>query len=58
MLATLKIAVLKPCLKKPSLDHEQYSSFRPISNMKFVSKAIEKTVATQVMNYIEQMKYG
>ncbi|KAK3754752.1 hypothetical protein QZH41_000065 [Actinostola sp. cb2023] len=51
---SLKIAVLTPLLKKPSLDHEEYLNFRPISNLKFVSKAIEKTVATQVNAYINE----
>lgn len=51
---SLKIALLNPRLKKPSIDHEEFSNFRPISNLKFVSKVIEKTVATQVNDYINE----
>ncbi|CAB4018839.1 Hypothetical predicted protein [Paramuricea clavata] len=49
---SLKMALLLPSMKKPSLDHEEFSSFRPISNLKFLSKAVEKVVASQVDTYI------
>ena len=48
----LKEAMVRPKLKKESLNFEEYSNFRPISNLKFVSKIIEKAVAVQVKNYI------
>ncbi|CAB4005830.1 Hypothetical predicted protein, partial [Paramuricea clavata] len=38
----LKEAVLKPKLKKDSLEYEEYTNFRPISNLKLLSKVIEK----------------
>ena len=41
---SLKEAVLSPLLKKPSLDNETLANFRPISNLKMVSKIIEKVV--------------
>ena len=41
----LKEAVLKPKIKKDSLDSELFSNFRPISNIRFLAKAIEKAVA-------------
>ena len=44
MPCSLMIAVLDPRLKKPSLDHEVFNNFRPISNLKIISKAIEKAV--------------
>ena len=40
----LMVAVLDPRLKKPGLDRKQFGNFSPISNLKFISKAIEKTV--------------
>lgn len=40
----LKEAALTPIIKKQSLDHELYASYRPISNLRFVSKVIEKSV--------------
>ena len=44
----LKEAALTPIIKKESLDHELYPSYRPISNLRFVSKAIEKVVAARL----------
>ena len=41
----LKIASLSPALKKPTADLKQFTNFRPISNLKFISKLIEKSVA-------------
>ena len=48
----LKCAALDPRLKKDSLSTDEFSSFRPISNLKFVSKCIEKVVATQLDQHI------
>ena len=45
----LKEAIIRPKLKKESLDHKVYSNFRPISNLKFMSKMIEIT---------DDVKYG
>ena len=51
---SLKKAVLSPLLKKPSLDHETLANFRPISNLKMVSKIIEKVVAVHLNRYLEE----
>lgn len=53
----LKSASHQPRLKKPSLDPSEYSNFRPISNLRFVAKAIEKVVAFQTNYYILYMYY-
>ena len=47
---SLKVASLQPRLKKASLDPDEFNSFRPISNLKFISKSIEKVVADQTVN--------
>ena len=44
----LKVTVLSPLLKKQDADTEQLQNFRPISNLKFVSKLVEKAVASQL----------
>ena len=54
----LKCAVLDPRLKKESLSTDEYSSFRPISNLKFVSKCIEKVVAAQICHHITSNNMG
>lgn len=45
---TLKSALISPILKKPTLDPEILSSYRPISNLPFLSKVLEKAVAAQI----------
>ena len=47
-----KLALLNPLLEKPTLDVEALSNFRPISNLTFISKLIEKVVASQLINHI------
>ena len=49
----LKQAVIRPLLKKPSLDYQEFKNFRSISNLTFLSKVIEKVVALQLVDYIE-----
>ena len=48
----MKNAVLSPLLKKPSLDFEIFSNFRPVSKLKFLSKVIEKIAAMRLTNYL------
>ena len=51
--SSLKNAVLTPLLKKPNLDHEVLSNFRPISNLKVISNVIEKVVAVRLQAYLD-----
>ena len=48
----LKVALLSPILKKLNEDFEQFSNFRPVSNLKFLSKLIEKAVFVQLNSYL------
>ena len=50
----MKHAVVTPLLKKTSLDPEKMMNYRPISNLSFVSKLLEKHVATQVRQHLEE----
>ena len=52
----LKLAILKPRLKKPGANPSQMSNFRPVSNLQFVSKVLEKAVATQITRYLEEQQ--
>ena len=49
---SLKTAVIKPLLKKPSLDPEAPANYRPISNLPFLSKVLEKVVSAQLHNHL------
>jgi len=53
MPSVLKEAIVTPKLKKDNLDPEEYSNFRPISNIKFISKIIEKAVLIQLKEHME-----
>ena len=44
---------LTPIIKKDSFDHELNASFRPISNLRFISKATEKLVAIRLDSYLK-----
>ena len=37
-----KHAIVRPLLKKHNLDHEELRNYRPVSNLHFISKIIEK----------------
>ena len=50
----LKRAVVRPLLKKASLDPESFKNFRPVSNLSFISKLCEKVVSIRLETYLEQ----
>ena len=49
---SLKTACVVPRLKKKSLDSEDLASYRPISNLPFLSKTLERVVAVELNNYL------
>ena len=44
----MKVAHVSPLLKKPSLDPNELKNYRPVSNLSFLSKVLEKVVAQQL----------
>ena len=48
---SFKHAMVKPLIKKPSLDPENLQNYRPISNLSFLSKILEKIVAKRLSDY-------
>ena len=48
----LKQAIIVPLLKKSSLDHNELSNYRPIANLPFLSKVLEKIIYMQLDNYL------
>ena len=52
----LKNSLVRPSLKDNDLDNELYNSFRPISNLSFLSKVIEKCGFIQISEYVEHNK--
>ena len=50
--SSLKYAIIKPILKKPGLDIECLSNYRPISQLYCISKILERIVSKQLINYL------
>ena len=48
-----KKAVVTPLLKKPSLDVHDLKNYRPVSNLSFVSKLVERVAVKQLVEYLE-----
>uniref|UniRef100_A0A8C2FQR6 Reverse transcriptase domain-containing protein n=1 Tax=Cyprinus carpio TaxID=7962 RepID=A0A8C2FQR6_CYPCA len=51
---TFKLAVIKPLIKKPQLDPKELVNYRPISNLPFLSKILEKVVSSQLYSFLEK----
>ena len=49
---TLKESVISPLLKKPTLDKEELSNYRPISNLSLISTIIERVVKSRLMDHL------
>ena len=49
-----KKALVTPRLKKPGMDVEEPASFRPVSNISFLSKIIERIVAGRLLTYMKR----
>jgi len=50
--ATQKMAIITPVVKKAGLVPEEPQNYRPISNLTFISKAIERIVANQIKAHL------
>ena len=48
----LKESVMSPLLKKPTLDKDQLSNYRPISNLSLISKIIERVVKCRLTDHL------
>jgi len=52
MPAVCKRALVKPLLKKAGLDPDNRKNYRPVSNLPFISKVIEKAVCSRLSNHL------
>jgi hypothetical protein len=52
--SSMKKALIKPLLKKQGLDSNTLKNDRPVSNLSFVSKVIEKVVAARLTKYMTE----
>ena len=49
----LKTAIIRPILEKPSLDPEILANYRPISNLPFLFKVLEKAVSARLQDHLK-----
>ena len=49
---SMKQALVTPLLKKDDLDPEVLKNYRPVSNLSFLSKVLERVVAVRLTNYM------
>ena len=49
-----KQAHVTPILKKSSLDKEIFKNYRPVSNLNFISKILERVVAVQLQTHLDE----
>ena len=47
-----KSSVILPLIKKPGLDPEILKNYRPVANLSFLSKVIEKAIALQIYEHL------
>ena len=45
-------SVISTLLKKPTLDKEELSNYRPISNLSLISKIIERVIKSRLMEHL------
>jgi exonuclease III len=50
---TLKKAIITPALKKPTADVDDLKNYRPISNINFIGKLLEKVVDAQLRDHLQ-----
>lgn len=50
--ASQKHAVVTPLLKKVGLDADELKNYRPVSNLTFLSKLVERVVASRLVGYL------
>ena len=51
-----KVAIICPLLKKPGLDHI-CGNYRPVSNLLFLSKVVEKAALKQFVKHCEENSF-
>ena len=48
-----KHATVSPLIKKPSLDRENFKNYRPVSNLSYISKLLEKVVMGRLNDHLD-----
>ena len=51
---SMKTAIVTPILKKSDLDSKSFKNYRPISNLSFLSKTMERVVASRLSDHLSK----
>ena len=54
MPTSLKTAIVTPLLKKSNLNKENYKNYRPVSNLPYIGKIIEKAAIQQMETHLKE----
>ena len=54
----LKDAVVRPLFKNGSTDYNDFSSYRPVSNLSFLSKLVERVVLSRLQRHMNSINYN
>ncbi len=49
----MKLAFVTPLLKKSDLDPNKLCNYRPVSNLSFLSKLVERVCVKQIMSHLQ-----
>ena len=49
---SLKTALIQPLWKKTGLDNDILKNYRPVSNLTFISKVIEKVISGRLIEHL------
>ena len=49
----LKWSSIRPLIKKAQINPEIYKNYRPVSNLLYISKIIERLVASQIIEHLD-----
>lgn len=52
--SNFKQAVIRPLLKKPDLDPDVLKNYRPVSNLPFISKVLERIVSNRIDQHLNE----
>jgi hypothetical protein len=53
---SFKNAHVTPLLKKPSLSKDDLKNYRPVSNLSFISKVVERVISKRIQSHISSSK--
>ena len=56
--SSFKKAVITPLIKKPSLSRDEMKNYRPVSGLCFISKLVERIIASQIKLHLDDNNLG